>query len=218
MKLAEQWSEILAALPRGWDAAWLALTLEDEAAADRTALILGPAAPGRVGSTFRLNVQRGGVGLGPTPELLRRVLNRLDPDGIRGRLEIVEALDDDAAAEGGREAPGALAAQWDALVGALPPDWSHLRAQIDLDSSDFVERGALLLAPANPLLSGGPRSLRFRSARRVGYGVAVEMARRCLERLDGERITGRVAIVHVVSDAHPVATQGPVWRIGGRVV
>jgi hypothetical protein len=127
-------------------------------------------------------------------------------------------VDEVAAAGVVRSAPGSLAGHWQALVDELPRDWSHLLAQVDLDSSDFLERGALLLAPANPLLAGGPRSLRFRSARTVGYGVAVEMARRCLERLDRERITGRVRILQVVSEARPVATQGPVWRIGGRAV
>jgi hypothetical protein len=42
------------------------------------------------------------------------------------------------------------------------------------------------------------------------------MTERCLGRLDAERITGHVEIVQAVSDAHPVATQGPVWRVGGR--
>jgi alcohol dehydrogenase class IV len=31
-------------------------------------------------------------------------------------------------------------------------------------------------------------------------------------------ITGRVRILQVLSDTHHVATQGPVWRIGGRAV
>ena len=218
MKLAEQWGEIAASLPRGWDTAWLALTLADEADVDRAGLILGPAAPARSHAAFRLNVERVARGVAPSADLVRRVLTRLDREGIRGRLELVEAQGGAAAAEGDRRPPGALAAQWDALLAELPPDWSHLYAQVDLDSSDFLERGALLLAPANPLRWGGARSLRFRSAHTVGYGVAPEMARRCLERLDEERITGRLRILHVVSDAHPVGTQGPVWRIGGRSV
>jgi hypothetical protein len=218
VRLAEQWSEILAGLPRGWEAAWLALTVEDEDVADRVALILGPAAPGRVGSTFRLNVDRRGHGLGPGPALTRRVLARLDREGIRGRLELVETTDVEAAAEAGGLAPAALSAQWEALLDALPRDWSHLYAQIDLDSSDFLDRAALLLAPVNPSLSGGSRSFRFRAASRVGYGAAAGMVRRCLARLGEERITGRIRIVQVVSDDRPFATQGPVWRIGGKSV
>ena len=44
------------------------------------------------------------------------------------------------------------------------------------------------------------------------------MARRCLERLDRDGITGRLRVVRVVSDARPVYTQGPVWYLGGRAV
>jgi hypothetical protein len=39
-----------------------------------------------------------------------------------------------------------------------------------------------------------------------------------LERLDHESITGRLELVQAVSDAHPVSTQGPVFRVGGRSV
>jgi hypothetical protein len=44
------------------------------------------------------------------------------------------------------------------------------------------------------------------------------MARRCLARLDTEDMPGELVILHVLSDTHNVATQGPVWRIGGRGV
>ncbi len=217
MKLAEQWGEILASLPRAWESAWVALTLDDEAELERAALILGPAAPSRSHLTFRIDIARMNRGTSPSPEVARRVFARLDREGIGGRLELVESEDGEARATDGR-ARGSLAAQWEALIAELPPDWSHLYAQVDLDSSDFLERAALLLAPTNPLRAGGARSLRFRCARSVGYGVAVEMARRCCERLDRERITGRIGVVHVVSDARPASTQGPVWRIGGRSV
>ncbi len=218
VKLAAQWDEILQGLPRGWESAWLALTPDDESVADRVGLFLGPAAPGRVGSTFRLNVDRRGRGAEPTPDLVRRVLTRLDRDEVGGRLELVESAGGDEAVEAGGADPGALASQWDALLEGLPADWSHLFAQVDLESSDFLERGALLLAPVNPTLAGGSRSYRFRAAHRVGYGAAAGMARRCLARLDEEGMTGRVRVVRVVSDDRPFATQGPVWRIGGKSV
>jgi hypothetical protein len=41
--------------------------------------------------------------------------------------------------------------------------------------------------------------------------------RRCLERLDAAGIPGRVRIVRALSDTQPVATQGPVWYVGGKV-
>jgi hypothetical protein len=218
VRLAEQWSELLAALPQHWESATVTLTLGDPADVERTALILGPAAPGRSDSAFRLEVARRAQGVMPGVELVGRVLRRLDDERIGGRLELASGAPTGADAEAAAATPAGLAAQWQALVDALPPDWSHLLAQIDLDSSDFVERGALLLAPANPTLAGGPRSFRIRVARRVGYGVAAGMARRCFERLDRERITGRISLVQVVSEARPVATQGPVFRIGGRSV
>jgi hypothetical protein len=219
VRLAEQWTELLASLPQHWETASVTLTVAHPTDVERAALILGPAAPGRSDSAFRVDVVRRAHGAATGTGLFRRVLHRLDDAGIAGRLELgagvrVDASDAAAAAP----SPGGLAAQWQALLDALPPDWSHLLAQIDLDSSDFVERGALLLAPTNPTLAGGSRSFRIRAASRVGYGVAAEMARRCFERLDGERITGRISLVQVVSEARPVATQGPVFRIGGRSV
>jgi hypothetical protein len=42
------------------------------------------------------------------------------------------------------------------------------------------------------------------------------MVRRCLERCDEERIRGAVSVFWALSDTHPVATQGPVWYVGGR--
>jgi hypothetical protein len=218
VRLAEQWSEILASLPRGWQTASLALELEDPAEVERTALILGPAAPARVHSTFRLDVARDGTAVLPGPRLVARVLERLDRDGIAARLEAVGSREGEAVADGRSGPPNPLAAQWAALVETLPEDWSHLLAELDLDSSDFIDRASLLVVPTNPSLVRGTQTLRFRAARRAGYGVSVGMAQRCCERLDRERITGRISLVHVVSDARPVATQGPVWRVGGRSV
>ena len=65
---------------------------------------------------------------------------------------------------------------------------------------------------------GGPNALRFRCARTFGYGAAPGMAGRCLERCDEEGITGEVEILRALSDTYPVATQGPVWYVGGRAV
>ena len=85
-------------------------------------------------------------------------------------------------------------------------------------STDWLERAALLLAPANPARYGGKPAFRFRAARRFGYGVSPEMLRRCLERLDEARIRGELRILRVLSDTELVATQGPVWYIEGRAV
>jgi hypothetical protein len=220
--LAERFDEMLQGLPRGWTLAHVDLTLEEPAEADRAALILAPATPGRSGGSFYFYVHGGAEGLAPTPEIVRRVLGRLDDEGIRGRLKLVSQ----EAAPSGPPAQRpererrrhTLAAQWDELLQRLPSDWSDLYAQIELDSSDFLDRGALLLAPVNPARFGGPLTFRFRCARVRGYGVAPEMARRSLERLDAERITGTVRALRVLSETQHVATQGPVWYVGGKSV
>jgi len=228
--LAERSQELLDGLPHGWRRARLELAVDEPDEADRAATILGPAAPGRYGNRFVLNVYGGPERLGTSPDLARRVLRRLDAEGIRGRLRVVATEGTEAVepapeeygpTEGYRRQPTrptrAMATAWEALTETLPPDWSHLYAEISLDSSDYLERAALLLAPANPLRpDGAPTTLRFRAARVLGYGISAGMARRCLERLDSEGITGRVRVLRVVSEYRPVATQGPVWRIDGR--
>jgi hypothetical protein len=220
MALADRVDEMLRGLPRGWERARIELSVEEEDEADRASLILAPATPGRSGSTFTVYVHGGTQRLAPTPELVRRVVARLDTEGIRGRVRLA-GHEDATEAPMPTEAPedhGSLAGSWDALLRRLPPDWSDLYAEVELDSTDYVERGALLLAPVNPARYGGATSFRFRCARSAGYGVAPGMARRCLGRLDEEGITGSVRALAVLSDTSSAFTQGPVWRVDGRSV
>jgi hypothetical protein len=218
--LAERFEEAARGLPRGWERARVEVTLEDADQADRAALILAPASPGRSGTIFRFQVHSGAQQLAPTPEMVRRALARLDAAGIRGRLRLVgheqaaETSPTPARTSGRRP----LAAYWDDLLRRLPTDWSDLYGEVELDSTDYLERGALLLAPVNPARHGASAAFRFRVARDKGYGVAPVMARRCLERLDQEGITGRVRALRVLSGTHLAATQGPVWLVGGRSV
>jgi hypothetical protein len=207
--LAEQWREIDAGLPEDWSSARLKLTVAEDERADAAALMLAPFTPGRTGGTFRLTMRRGA-----DPE---RVLRRLDAAGIRGRLDLLGA-EGPAARPEPPERSRPLAEQWDELASGLPPDWSDVYAEVELESSDFLQRGALLLSPVNPARYGGPTTLRFRVARSTGYGAAPSMARRSLERLDAERVTGRLRLLRVLSATSHVATQGPVWRVGGRAV
>jgi hypothetical protein len=100
----------------------------------------------------------------------------------------------------------------------LPDDWSDIYAEVELASTDYLERAALLMAPLNPARYGGKPGFRFRCARRFGYGASPQMVRRCLERLDEEGIRGNVRVLRVLSDTEPVYTQGPVWYVGGRSV
>ena len=221
MALADRVDEIVRGLPRGWERARLELTMEEPEDADRAALILAPATPGRSGRAFTVYVHGGTRRLAPTPELVRRVVSRLDSEGIRARIRLAGHEAGHAAAPEAGPRPEerrSLSASWDALVQRLPPDWTDLYAEVELESTDYLERGALLLAPVNPARYGSTTGLRFRCARRGGYGAAAAMTRRALERLDEEGITGRLRVLRVLSDTSPAFTQGPVWRIDGRSV
>jgi hypothetical protein len=215
MPLVEQWNDVLQRLDPRWQDARLDLTLDDPAHESRALALLGPAAPGRAGKTVRFFATRG-AGAGVGPEAVRRLLKRLDDERISGRLELVAS---DEAPPSPALARPSLAAEWDAAVGLLPSDWSDLLCELELTSTDHIERGALLVAPLNPVLGGtGRPGFRFRCAASFGYGASPGMVRRCLQRLDEENIPGEVRIVRALSDTHPVGTQGPVWYIGGKAV
>ena len=212
MRLVDQWQGIEERLPDDWAEARLELTAADGSQLDRAAALLGPLAPGRLGERLRFSAARGGAG--PSSELLRRALARLDEEGIGARLELIES------GTATSEAPltrRTLAGSWDALAGALPDDWSDLYGELELASSDDLERAALLTAPLNPARFGATPGFRFRVARSFGYGASPQMARRCLARLDEDGIPGDVRLLRVLSDTKPVATQGPVWYAGGKV-
>ena len=191
----------------------LLLTVDDETRAERAAQLLAPATPGRSGRTIRLFSTRSGAGVGP--EAVRRLLRRIDAEGIEGTFELVES---ELAPDAPAALQGSFAALWSAAVERLPSDWTDLYCELELTSTDHLDRAALLVAPLNPLRFGDAAGYRFRCARSFGYGASPEMVQRCLERLDEHAIRGEVRIVHALSDSHPVGTQGPVWHIGGRTV
>jgi hypothetical protein len=215
VSLVGDWREIASGLPEGWADARLRLTIEDETQAARAAALLGPLNPARRRHELRFYVARQGRG-GPSAQHVEHLLARIDAERTQGRLELVGT--------GQAEPPQAptqrptLTGAWDAYVAALPPDWSDVYAEVEFVSSDWLERAALLMAPVNPARYGGVPGFRFRVARRFGYGASAEMTRRCLERVDDETIRGEVRILRVLSDTDPVATQGPVWYVGGRSV
>jgi hypothetical protein len=211
MRLVWQWNALERELPPNWTDARLVLTVP-ERDAGRAAGILGAVHPLRRGNSLRLFVSRVG---GVSPEALRRALLRLDRQGIGGTLELAGVTEADAAPA---QARTSLVARWDEAVAALPPDWSDMLAELVLRSSDHLERAALLASPLNPSRVGKALALRFRGARRFGYGASPTMARRCLARLDEEGIRGQLNVLHVLCDTDAVGTQGPVWRVGAKVV
>jgi hypothetical protein len=214
VSLAQQWEQVLAGLPEDWGDVQLSLRLRNERKLPRALVLLGPLQPIRGGSEIRFYTVRRGVG--PSPAAVGRALARLEEELIAGELRVVTTRVERAAEA--RPASETLVEQWDEAVEALPEDWSDLYAEIELTSSDHLDPAALALAPLNPSRYGPTPGFRFRCARTFGYGASPLMVRRCLARLDERRIPGEVRILRVLSDTKPVATQGPVWYVGGKVV
>jgi hypothetical protein len=211
--LVDQWRAIQRNLPEAWGNARLRLTADEEGQCERAAALLGPATPGRHGRVISFFAARRGAG--PSPDLVERLLRRLDKDGIGGELELVGT---DVEAEAEAAVPTTFVAGWERELAALPDDWSDLYLEVELFSTDYLDRAALLLAPLNPSRYGSKPGFRARVARRFGYGASTEMTRRCFERLDEEGTRGTVCVLRVLSDTRPVQTQGPVWNVGGRSV
>jgi hypothetical protein len=211
VSVAEQWNAIGSKLPEGWARAQLRLELADHEAADRAAALLGPVGPYRAAPTVLLfGVARDGSSA--SPESLARLLRNVPS----GTLVLSGSQAAPERAPGRRNEP--LTASWDRALAGLPADWSDLYVELQLTSTDFVERASVLCIQCNPRRDGRRAAFRFRCARLRGYGVAPEMARRCLERCDHEGIEGSVAVLRVLSDSQPVATQGPVWIAGGKTL
>jgi len=235
VRLAERWNLVESGLDPRWTEVTLSLAINDDAARSRAAALLGPAGPGVSSKEIHFNVSTQGTGIGP--EAARRLLGRIDAEGIPGRLELV-------ASRGARPEPAesarSLAAEWQAALEVLPSDWSDLVAELELDSSADIDRGAVLCAPLNPIQRGleaspakpstpgqkaivtpsasrgGRPGFRFRSASERGYGASAGMVGRCLARLDEAGITGHVRITRTLSDVNPVGTQGATFLVGRR--
>jgi hypothetical protein len=213
MRLVEQWRRLTSELPENWGQVKLDVAVPRAEQRSRAAALLGPAGPGRFGEHLRVSVHRSGGGIGP--DQAEKLFRKLDQERIRATLTLgaVDEREERAAV-----ARGSLADAWDGAVAALPADWSDLLCELELTSSDHLQRGALLLAPINPSRVPGRSAFRFRVAQSFGYGASPQMMRRCLARLDEEGLPGRLTVLHALSDTDNVATQGPVWRVGGKAV
>jgi hypothetical protein len=220
VKLVDQWAALERRLPVDWESITLRLRTEQPDELAEAARILGPMNVGRVGDQLAVTVRRAGGAAGP--EAARRLFGRLDQARIWCLLE----QDAVTAAEPGGETPAMaglraktpVADAWDAALAQLPSGWSDLLCVLEVGSSALLPRAALLCAPVNPTRDHGAIGFTFRCASHEGYGVSPVMARRCFERLDTEDIDATVSVLRVVSDTDNVATQGPVWYVGDRVL
>jgi hypothetical protein len=211
VRLVEQWNRVERGLDPRWSDVRFSLWVEGDEARKRAAALLGPANPGLSGYTIRFHVTRGGPGIGV--EAARRLLRRIDAERIRGKLTLVSASEAEVPPEIARQT---LAPEWQAALEVLPSDWSDLVVELELDSSKDVDNAAVLCAPLNPIQGTGRPGFRFRCARERGYGASSGMVARCLARLDEAEIAGHVRITRVLSDVHPVGTQGATFLVGRR--
>ena len=214
MSLAGQWKTLGSELPAGWNRAELRLEVRTPEQAAEAAALLGPAQPYRSSPTvLRVTAARDGSAL--SPDLLTRLLRRLDDARLTGTLTLAGAAKTVVRVE---VLPPSLAGSWQRELAELPPDWSDLLCELELLSSDYIEPAAVLCIQMNPRRDGQRAALRFRTARRAGYGVSPGMAGRCLERCDEAEIRGSVKVLHVLSDTKLVGSQGPVWLMSGQTV
>jgi len=213
---------MVAQLSADWGEVGVRLRLARPEDASRAASLLGALSPGVAGDALHLRVTSAGEA---SPSTVRRLLGRLDAEGIRGTVELGSEQQIDhssgAAAEEADSPPretASLTAAWDQLVAGLVEDWTDLLCLVGLRSSDDLAPAALALAPLNPSRHDGTLALRFRVARHYGYGAAPGMTRRCMERLDEQGIPGTVTLLDMLSDTQPVLTQGPTFVVSDRAV
>jgi hypothetical protein len=218
VKLVDQWAALERRLPIDWETIRLRLSTEQPDEIGEAARVLGPMNVGRVGDQLALTVRRAGGASGP--EAARRLFGRLDQARIWCLLEQDEVGVREPAPETSATTRQTtpVAEAWDAALAELPSGWSDLLCSLELASSDLLPRAALLCAPVNPTRDRDSVAFTFRCASSAGYGVSPVMARRCFERLDAEGIEAEIAVLRVVSDTDNVATQGPVWYVGGKVL
>jgi hypothetical protein len=212
--LVDLWQEIGSKLPQGWQSAEIRLDVADPTTAESATQLLGPLQPFRTEPTsLRFRAARDGSA--SSPDGIQRLLRKLDQRRIAGTLSVVSTA---AAAPRIELEPPSLVASWQAELAQLPSDWSDVLAEIELTSTDDIDRVSLLCVPLNPRRDGVRAALQFRTAAKFGYGASTSMVHRCLERCDEDGIPGSVKVLRALSDTRPVGAQGPVWLVGGKTV
>jgi hypothetical protein len=205
--LVDQWKTLGSELPESWSSALLELRLEQRSEAELASRLLGPAQPYRPEpGVLRFRVARDGTA--PSTDGIQRLLRRIDSERVHGKLTLVGSSSREVAPE---LVEVSLVAAWEAAEQSLPTDWSHAFCEIEVRSTDYIDRTSLDCVPMNLRRVGDTNRLRFRAARTAGYGAAPAMIRRCFERCDTDGIKGTVRVLNAMSSADPVSTQGPVW-------
>ena len=228
MKLVDQWHSIEDSLPAGWEDVRLTLTTEQPGDLARAAQVLGSINVGKVGSALVFHVRRAGSA--QAPQAARRLFQLLDEDRTWCHLEASDvepaassaegvAADEHATDQAATSARrGSVAKSWDDALAPLPSDWTDLLCELEIESSAFLDRAALLCAPLNPTRDATRLAFAFRCSGRSGYGASAGMVRRCFERLDADGVGGSTRVLRVLSDTDNVDTQGPVWLVGGKTL
>ena len=99
------------------------------------------------------------------------------------------------------EAPAvALAADFQAIVDSLPPDWTHLQFDLRIDDEDRYIEAATILAQINAQgYSKHDWHWRVLVAHEFGHAAAAETVHGTLKVLDDVRISGEIAVREVRS-------------------
>ena len=170
MKLVDQWRTIEDGLPADWEDVRLVVTTEQPGDLPRAAQVLSPMNAGKVGSTLVVHVRRAGGAQGP--DAARRLFQRLDESRTWASLEQGQVLSEQAVAAVASDEAVPLAVSWEAALAPLPADWTDLLGELEVDSSDYLDRAALLCAPLNPTRDRSRLVFRFRCSGRSGYGAS----------------------------------------------
>ena len=93
--LADAWDDALASLPPDWSDLLCELELDSSDHVPRAALLGAPLNPSRVPGATALRFRVSGKqGYGVSPQMARRCFERMDAEGVTGRITIPHALSD----------------------------------------------------------------------------------------------------------------------------
>ena len=93
--LADAWDDALSSLPPDWSDLLCELELDSSDHVPRAALLGAPMNPSRVPDASALRFRASGKqGYGVSPQMARRCFERMDAEGITGRITILYGLSD----------------------------------------------------------------------------------------------------------------------------